>query len=377
MRYKDTGFRAIYHHFCVVDMNEQLMELAKELPGAGEANGVMTYGYYDREAGLTLEILAAAKIDDKGFMSGPSDPEVSLKLRVESLGDTEFYVVDDRDGTFAKKYADKLEMLKGYSASEEIGMTRGWDFLDNSRDAFFIDDVRVKLVKIGLEIEECWVRITRLEGRNIIGILLNEPYQDFGWHKGDEIAFFVHKTEDGDIVCLSDMIPSKIMRREDLEDGSMLRDSIIRFNEERSEKNLIDILEILRDSYVWVPCNAILSDADSGKLEKMVNDCGGDLDKMMDQTFVANDCIRFIPDILQNGDDFYFQVFSSDKEMGDYGNGFSKIARHILDVIPLARNNEKDVKGIVINAFSEPFILDAGLFHIIEEMESRLIGDYE
>ena len=82
MKYKDTGFRAIYHHFCVVEMNGQLKELAKELPEAGEANGVMTYGYYDREAGLTLEILAAAKFDDKGFMSGPGNPGVSLKLRV-------------------------------------------------------------------------------------------------------------------------------------------------------------------------------------------------------------------------------------------------------------------------------------------------------
>ena len=375
MKYKDTGFRAIYHHFCVVEMNGQLKELAKELPEAGEANGVMTYGYYDREAGLTLEILAAAKIDNKGFMSGPCNPSVSLKLRVEALGDTEFFVADDSDGTFAKKYADKLEMLEGYSASEEVEMTRGWVFLDNSRDPFFIDDVSVNLVKIGLDIEKCWVRITHLEERNIIGTLLNEPYQDFGWQKGDEIAFFVHKTEEGNIVCISDMIPSKMIRREDLEDGSMLKDSIVRFNEDRSEKNFIDVLEILRDSYVWVPCNAILSDADNGKLEDMIKECEGDLDKMLDQTFIVNDCIRFIPDILQNGDDFFFPVFSSDDEMGDYGNGFSKVARHILDVIPLARNNEKNVKGIVINAFSGPFILDAELFHIIEEMESRLLED--
>jgi len=375
MKYKDTGFRAIYHHFCVVEMNGQLKELAKELPEAGEANGVMTYGYYDREAGLTLEILSAARIDDKGFMSGPGNPGVSLKLRVEALGDTEFFVADDSDGTFAKKYADKLEMLEGYSASEEVEMTRGWDFLDNSRDPFFIDDVLVHLVKIGLDIEKCWVRIINLEEQNIIGTLLNEPYQDFGWHQGDEIAFFVHKTEEGDIVCISDMIPSKMIRREDLEDGSMLKESIVRFNADRSEKNFIDVLEILRDSYVWVPCNAILSDADNGKLEDMIKECEGDLDKMLDQTFIANDCIRFIPDILQNGDDFFFPVFSSDDEMGDYGNGFSKVARHILDVIPLARNNEKNVKGIVINAFSGPFILDAELFHIIEEMESRLLED--
>jgi hypothetical protein len=59
--------------------------------------------------------------------------------------------------------------------------------------------------------------------------------------------------------------------------------------------------------------------------------------------------------------------------MGEYGKGFSKVARHILDVIPLARNNEKNVKGIVINAFGESFILDRKLFDLIEGLESRLL----
>ena len=36
---------------------------------------------------------------------------------------------------------------------------------------------------------------------------------------------------------------------------------------------------------------------------------------------------------------------------------FSRIEKHFLDAIVLARNNEKNVQGIVINAFSEPFII--------------------
>ena len=373
MKYKDTGFRALYHNFVVVRVNENIEQLMKDLPGHEKANGIMTYGYYDRQAGLTLEVLGAAILDDKGFKCAPPDMNSSLKLRAEALEDAEFYVVNDKDKVFYEKYKEKVDMLELYKASEDIEKTRGFKFLDPSRDDFFIDDVRVKLIKIGLQTEECWVRITGLAERSILGELLNEPYQDFGWHKGDEIAFFAHENEDEGIVLLSDMIPDKFFREEDLEDGKMLRNAISKFTSERNEENLIDVLQILRDSWVWVPCTAILSDRDNDKLEQMVKGCEDNLDDMIGQDFVANDNIRLVPDILKNGEDFYFPAFSDEESMGEYGKDFSKVARHILDVIPLAKNNEKNVKGIVINAFSEPFILDSRLFDLVAGLESRLI----
>lgn len=41
-----------------------------------------------------------------------------------------------------------------------------------------------------------------------------------------------------------------------------------------------------------------------------------------------------------------------------------------LNLIKLARNNEKNVKGIVINAFSEPFVIPKELFDVIAGMKS-------
>ena len=73
-----------------------------------------------------------------------------------------------------------------------------------------------------------------------------------------------------------------------------------------------------------------------------------------------------------NGDDFFFPIFSSAEEMGEYGKNFSKIQKHILEVIPLARNNEKNVSGIVLNAFSDPFVLETKIFDIVENMKSRV-----
>ena len=79
-----------------------------------------------------------------------------------------------------------------------------------------------------------------------------------------------------------------------------------------------------------------------------------------------------VPDILQNGEDFFFPVFSSAEEMGEYGEGFSKIEKHFLEAIGLAINNERDVQGLVVNAFTEPFVLDREIFDIVQKMKTRL-----
>ena len=137
---------------------------------------------------------------------------------------------------------------------------------------------------------------------------------------------------------------------------------------------MLNVLKILRDSNVWVPCNVIMSDKDESAMHDMIREAEakGGIENLEGQEFVTQDIMRFVPDILQRDDKYYFPVFSSDEEMGDYGNNFSKIARHMVDVIPLAKNNEKNVCGIVINAFSEPFILDKDLFDLVLRIESDI-----
>ena len=100
----------------------------------------------------------------------------------------------------------------------------------------------------------------------------------------------------------------------------------------------------------------------------------GDLDSLIGMGFSNQDNIRLIPDILQNGHDYFFPVFTTAEEMGEYGDGFSKIQKHFLEAANLARNNEKNVAGIVINAFSEPFIAPKEMFDIVANMESSVEG---
>ena len=78
-----------------------------------------------------------------------------------------------------------------------------------------------------------------------------------------------------------------------------------------------------------------------------------------------------MPDILQNGDEFFFPIFSSEEAMGEYGNGFSKVARLIADVIPLARNNERKLRGIILDAFTQPFMIPEELWEAFENADGK------
>jgi hypothetical protein len=51
--------------------------------------------------------------------------------------------------------------------------------------------------------------------------------------------------------------------------------------------------------------------------------------------------------------------------MGEYGERFSKIEKQFPEAVNLARNNERDLTGIVINAFSDAFVLPKELFDLL------------
>ena len=55
--------------------------------------------------------------------------------------------------------------------------------------------------------------------------------------------------------------------------------------------------------------------------------------------------------------------------MGEYGDNFIKTRTGFMDAIKLAGNNERDLSGIVINAFTNEYILDNNMLSIIEGMQ--------
>ena len=203
------------------------------------------------------------------------------------------------------------------------------------------------------------------------GIILNPWGQSFMLTRDLMEAIF---RADGDVEYI---VPDDPITPELLEDGSFLKRATEICNRNRTQLNMIKLARILRDSVVWIPCNAILSDADYEVMEKEVLAAsnGEGLDSLIGKTFTNKDEVRLVPDILQNGDDYYFPVFTTEEEMGEYGTHFSKVPGHFLKAVNLARNNEKDVAGIVINAFSEPFVITMEMAELIETMESSFPGE--
>ena len=55
----------------------------------------------------------------------------------------------------------------------------------------------------------------------------------------------------------------------------------------------------------------------------------------------------------------------------DYGNHFSKIEKHFFEAMSLA-NARENVEGIVLDAFTQPFIVKKDLFDIIGKLPSSL-----
>ena len=155
----------------------------------------------------------------------------------------------------------------------------------------------------------------------------------------------------------------------------MLREAIRAFHAEGTKEAFFEILETLRDSWLWVPCNAVLSEADQKAFVEMMDKVGGDPAALVGMEMKNQKKIRLVPDILQNGENFFFPAFITQEDMGQYGQYFSKVQKHFLEVIALARNNEKQLSGIVINAFTEPWILDRKLFDLVEKLESRLVQE--
>ena len=289
MKYSEVGIRAVYKQFCAFPLSDSILSVAKDFPGMNYANCVLCYGYIDREAGLTLEILAAGLREDHSFKFADTAPDIKAMVRIGEVSEEEFYIIDDPDGSLNERYAQKLDMLRNYEVSEEI-------------------------------------------------------------------------------------VESRELTEEDLEDGTLLEDAVRVFRDNRNEETFFEVIQLLRYSYVWIPCSMVLSERDKKKWDDIITSSEDDLDSLIGMTLTNEDEVRMVPDILQSGEDFFFPIFSTPEAMGEYGNSFSQVQKHFLEALVLAKNNERDVRGIVLNAFTEDFVVDRELFDVFDKVKSRIIG---
>ena len=200
------------------------------------------------------------------------------------------------------------------------------------------------------------------------GFVINPWGQSFILARG--LIEMIFKAEDQE----EEEWSAKIRTPEDLADGSLLKEAIHAMNVKNTRRNFRQVLELLRDSVVWIPCNAVLSDEDYARVEEQIRQAqeSGNPGFMIGKELETRDAVHMVPDILQNKGEDFFPVFVTIEDMGEYGEKFSKVQKHFLEVIVLAGNNKKNVSGIVVNAFSEPFVLRKEMFTLVKGMESRL-----
>ena len=201
MKYSKTSFRTIYNQFCCFELHGVLRDIAKNyLPGSEMANCILAYGYYDRSAGLSIEILACGVCSDNKYRFFHSNTQVRTHSRIAAVQNIDYVILSDKEKLLSL-YKDKLSILANYSVCEEIEYTRSMEFLDSCRHEYNIDDIQVHLIKNHFQVEASWCRIESIKEHSLIGRLLNEPYQDLGVHQDELIEFRVEKTSEGNYIC--------------------------------------------------------------------------------------------------------------------------------------------------------------------------------
>lgn len=152
-----------------------------------------------------------------------------------------------------------------------------------------------------------------------------------------------------------------------LEDGKILLYLKHNFFKSQNEDSLFAVLSCLRDSQVIVPMNATLSKKD----EEMF------LDAKVGDTVSSHNDIRLKPDILQNGDKFFFPMFSNKEQIPEgYRSNFSTVNLSVLQCIEMGKSYEK-TSGLVLDAFTEPMIIEYELADLITKFESRIDPEKE
>ena len=150
---------------------------------------------------------------------------------------------------------------------------------------------------------------------------------------------------------------------------SIIKEYIEEYLNDNSEQNIRNLLAQLVVADIWVPCSTVLSEADQKRFEKMVDEAQENGQDLEGTIFKTQDDMHLVPDLLENEKgDLVFPVFSSEEEMGEYGENFSNVEMTFMEAMRMAENNPQNPIGIVINAFSRSFFISKEIFGSIDEI---------
>lgn len=192
----ETDFREFYHRLIYL-RSPKMLENFKEsnFEYSNESDGVILYGYIDRNAGLSFRGLCCAYIDNEGQMNlSPINKSTLLTIRAGSFDNPQYLDLLNTNVDLSDFTDSISQILEIYDTNNiQIEILRSLISLDPFRHPYFPDDVNVNLINRMGETERVWVRYIEYYRENddaiIKGELLNEPNKEFGCHLGDIINF--------------------------------------------------------------------------------------------------------------------------------------------------------------------------------------------
>ena len=196
----------MYHQIIYIQPTEAVRNhLAENISICAEDKGFLAYGYIDNEAGFSFRIICSANIDNNSLTYGEFSKETVYIVRKGFFNNCEFIDIEQYGLTIQDFDSDICEYIQfideHYKCREETEEMRKLTFLDSLRNPNYPDDIQVILYKKGMQPEQVWVKCYIYTDKELFGLLLNEPNQDFGVHNGSIIEFAPVKTEEG-LICV-------------------------------------------------------------------------------------------------------------------------------------------------------------------------------
>lgn len=172
-------------------------------------NSLVLMPYVDHSAGMSFLVLTTGYIKEKFILHDRDDFSSMSVIRKDKLNNSEFihvkdladFCLEDFDINKFEDYAKSSVSI--HNENKKLLALRFLDVLDNCRNEDFPDDILVIFFKEGFNPEGMWVRYEDIQGKFIIGKLLNSPNQDLGISAGDTVKFTVAPNEDGEYMCFS------------------------------------------------------------------------------------------------------------------------------------------------------------------------------
>ena len=184
--------------------------ILKQLNINDEVNdGIIAFGYLDYEAGLSFDVIGAARIYNNRMEISALDNSHRTKIRhgfFLNLPDVQVLNLFNTNADLEQFYQEVgMHELYYRDISIDIENMRMNSELDNSRHPSFPDDIQIHLVKDGRIVEAPWARCSHVDKVKgfMYARLLNEPHNEFGFHMNDEIPFRVIEAADGNLLCIN------------------------------------------------------------------------------------------------------------------------------------------------------------------------------